>query len=144
MKSGTEKVPRPSRVWLRCSLAMLTSCLGCGKGSGCRRTVLTTEKIAVFAPMPRPMAMIAMAVRLGFFHNIRVEWTRFFQSTSIDLPLSLECELVACLESKLVPALFWREIELIRWELHYSISQVRLADPIFDPHSSFEKMLMKV
>jgi len=35
--------------------------------------VLTTEKIAVFAPMPSPIAMIAMAVRLGFFNNIRAE-----------------------------------------------------------------------
>jgi hypothetical protein len=36
-------------------------------------TLLTTEKIAVFAPMANAIAMIAIAVRPGRFSNIRSE-----------------------------------------------------------------------
>jgi hypothetical protein len=39
---------------------------GSGNGTGFRSTALTTEKMAVFAPMPRASAAIAAAVNARF------------------------------------------------------------------------------
>jgi len=37
------------------------------------RTALTTEKIAVVAPMPRARTRIAMAQKAGFLDRVRME-----------------------------------------------------------------------
>ena len=42
-----------------------------GYGSGFSNTVFTTEKIAVFAPMPSAIAATAVMVKLGLFPNVR-------------------------------------------------------------------------
>src|SRR5215510_13226252 len=44
---------------------------GCAYGSGLSNTVLTTEKIAVFAPIPSANVSTATNVRPGFLANIR-------------------------------------------------------------------------
>src|SRR6185503_10653657 len=44
---------------------------GSGKGTGLSRTVLTTEKIAVFTPMPNASAEIAAREKLGFRKRVR-------------------------------------------------------------------------
>jgi hypothetical protein len=44
---------------------------GSGYGSGLKSTEFTTEKIAVFAPMPSASASTATAVKPGRFHNTR-------------------------------------------------------------------------
>ena len=44
---------------------------GSGNGSGRRRTALTTEKIAVFAPTPSASVMTAAAVKPGRFASAR-------------------------------------------------------------------------
>src|SRR5579864_8863342 len=49
---------------------------GSGYGSGWSRTVLTTEKMAVLAPMPRARAAIATAVNPGVLISRRMEWRR--------------------------------------------------------------------
>jgi hypothetical protein len=45
--------------------------LGSLNGNGRSKTVFTTLKIAVFAPMPSASVSIAIAVKPGFFANIR-------------------------------------------------------------------------
>jgi len=44
---------------------------GSSYGSGLSSTLLTTLKIAVFAPMPKARVSAAIKVKLGFFNNIR-------------------------------------------------------------------------
>ena len=56
---------------------------GSVKASGLRRTVFTTEKIAVFVPMPSARAAIAAMVNAGAWRNIRKEWRRSFRKVSI-------------------------------------------------------------
>src|SRR5690348_9640425 len=46
---------------------------GSSKGSGRRRTALTTEKIAVLAPMPRASTTMAAAEKPGFRRSMRKE-----------------------------------------------------------------------
>src|SRR5258707_504307 len=53
------------------SSRMLTSCSGCGYGSGCNNVASTTLKIAVAAPIPKAMVKIAMAVKPGALRSIR-------------------------------------------------------------------------
>src|SRR5438067_1713107 len=50
---------------------MATSCPGSLKASGRSNTALTTEKMAVFAPMPNASGMMATTVKLGCFASIR-------------------------------------------------------------------------
>src|SRR5262245_16809058 len=52
-------------------------------GSGLSNTALTTLKIAVFAPMPRASVRTAVAVKPGFFINIRAPKRRSCQSVCI-------------------------------------------------------------
>ncbi len=54
-----------------------------GKAGGFSRTVLTTEKIAVLAPMPIARAATAVAVKLRFCQNIRSECLRSLLRVSI-------------------------------------------------------------
>ncbi len=49
----------------------LTSCSGCGKGSGFQRTPSTTEKSAVLAPMPIARVSTAMALKAGWLRSMR-------------------------------------------------------------------------
>ena len=45
--------------------------VGSGNGSGFSSTVLTTEKMAVLAPIPRASAEMAVAVKPGLWRNMR-------------------------------------------------------------------------
>ena len=56
---------------------------GSGYGMGRSRTVLTTEKIAVFAPTPSARARTAVAVNPGAWINIRRECLRSCRKDSI-------------------------------------------------------------
>jgi hypothetical protein len=47
-----------------------------GYGAGLSKTVLTTEKIAVFAPIPSASAATAAIVNAGLCRNIRSECLR--------------------------------------------------------------------
>jgi hypothetical protein len=59
--------PTPARNWR--PIFMIRS--GCAYGNGCSRTVSTTVKIAVLAPVPSASAVTAIAVKLGFLRIIR-------------------------------------------------------------------------
>ena len=50
---------------------MVTSCSGWGYGKGLKSTPFTTEKIAVFAPMPSVRVRIATVVKTGDLRYIR-------------------------------------------------------------------------
>src|SRR6202171_1883496 len=50
---------------------ILTSSEGRGKGKERSRTVSTTLKMAVLAPMPKARVKIATEVKPGFFRNMR-------------------------------------------------------------------------
>jgi len=53
-----------------------------GMATGFSSTALTTEKIAVFAPMPSVSAATAATVNAGLCTNIRRECLRSFNSAS--------------------------------------------------------------
>jgi len=52
-------------------LQIITARPGSLQGSGRRRTVLTTLKMAAFAPMPRASVRVAMAANAGFRRRAR-------------------------------------------------------------------------
>src|ERR1017187_7941823 len=56
---------------------------GSGKARGLSRTVLTTEKMAVLAPIPSASAEIAVAVKPGLWRSIRKACLRSIQKVSI-------------------------------------------------------------
>jgi len=49
---------------------------GCGQGSGASKTALTSEKMAVLAPMPSARAVTATVVNPGLLVKTRREWHR--------------------------------------------------------------------
>src|SRR5579883_1008229 len=57
---------------------------GSGYGSGCKRTLLTTVKMAVFAPMPRASAATATVVKPGFARSILAAYRRSATSVSME------------------------------------------------------------
>ena len=54
----------------------MTSRSGSGNGTGFSSTELTTEKIAVFAPIPSARAATAAKLKPGLCQTIRSEWLR--------------------------------------------------------------------
>ncbi|MNC89518.1 hypothetical protein D3C83_54660 [compost metagenome] len=58
------------------TLRNITSRSGSGYGNGSRITVLRTEKIAVFAPIPRASAVTAANVNPGVLRRRRRAWRR--------------------------------------------------------------------
>src|SRR5215831_10310997 len=56
---------------------------GSGKGTGLRRTALTTEKMALFVPMPSASAATAASVKVGLFRNICNECFRSLRNVSM-------------------------------------------------------------
>jgi hypothetical protein len=62
--------PGPGGPWFDV-LRKMTRRSGSGKGTGRSITALTTEKIAVLAPMPRVNAATAASVKAGLCRNIR-------------------------------------------------------------------------
>jgi hypothetical protein len=60
----------------------ITSRSGSGKGTGFSRTALTTEKTAVFAPIPSVSAAMAVKVKPRFWANIRSECFRSLRNVS--------------------------------------------------------------
>src|SRR5262245_2801380 len=60
-----------------------TSRSGSGNGTGLSSTAFTTEKIAVFAPMPRASADTAAAVNPRLCQNIRRDCRRSLRKLSI-------------------------------------------------------------
>src|SRR5688572_5507497 len=72
--------PCPSRFMLMKN----TMRSGSGNGSGFSRTALTTEKIAVLAPIPRANADTAAAVNTAFWRNIRSACLRSCRKSSTE------------------------------------------------------------
>ena len=66
-----------------------TSRSGCGYESGCSSTVLTTEKIAVFAPMPSASATIAVSANAGLRHRMRTAYCTSLIKCSMKFPLAM-------------------------------------------------------
>ena len=62
---------------------MATSRSGAGNGSGRSRTALTTEKMAVLAPMPSASATMATAANPGAFHSARAPYLMSLSSEVI-------------------------------------------------------------
>ena len=59
---------------------------GSGNGTGFNKTAFTTEKIAVFVPIPSANAASAATVKAGFFPNIRSECFRSLKKASMRPP----------------------------------------------------------
>src|SRR5271170_3076786 len=75
MNLGVETEPPPFTSPLKARwMRMMRS--ECGYGSGASRTALTTEKMAVLAPMPSARATTATAVNPGLPVRTRREWRR--------------------------------------------------------------------
>src|SRR5580698_8235455 len=72
----------PSAV-LHCSETMRS---GSGYESGWSRTALTTEKMAVLAPMPRASVRMATSEKPGLLRRLRRPYFRFWRSESMDTP----------------------------------------------------------
>src|ERR1700685_4116569 len=64
---------------------MATSWPGLGYDNGLSNTPLTTEKSAVFAPMPRARVRTAVATKPGDFRNRRVEYWRSWRRSRSQL-----------------------------------------------------------
>ena len=64
--SDTQNSSTPGYV-----VVIFMTCSGLGYASGRRITAFSTEKIAVFAPMPRASVMTAITVTSGCFTRIR-------------------------------------------------------------------------
>ena len=62
---------------------------GSGNGTGFSSTALTTEKIAVFAPMPSARAATAAIVKLGLCRNVRSEYFRSRKNVSMRSPSNI-------------------------------------------------------
>src|SRR5271169_1924040 len=56
---------------------------GSGAETGFSRTELTTEKMAVLAPMPSARAATAVAVNAGVWRKIRREYLRSLRKASV-------------------------------------------------------------
>src|SRR5687767_15118043 len=61
----------------------ITTRSGSGTATGFRRTALTTEKMAVLAPMPSVSAATAASVKAGLCANIRTECLRSLRKASM-------------------------------------------------------------
>jgi hypothetical protein len=70
-------------------LVTLTRRLESWKGRGRNNSAFTTEKMAVFAPIPSASVKIAMAVKPGLFASIRIPYFRSCQNVSMNLPLKI-------------------------------------------------------
>src|SRR5579872_7598782 len=64
-------------------LTKTTTRSGSGMPTGLNSTALTTEKIAVLAPMPSVMAATAASVNAGLWRNIRSECFKSLKNDSI-------------------------------------------------------------